>query len=111
MTVTSSPTPSGGAELGCSFRRCVTSARYSLTRFWIRGDRKLPWMVETPRGGCAGIRSIPTTMPLGFVRSTATWAGGAQLAIIERVKQRKDIRGFLPIQSRPFLLGIMFTHL
>ena len=36
-------------------------------------DRKLPWIVETPLGGCAGMMSIPRTLPLGDVLSTATY--------------------------------------
>jgi hypothetical protein len=35
-------------------------------------ERKLPCIVDTPFGGCAGMISMPTILPLGFVRSTAT---------------------------------------
>jgi hypothetical protein len=50
----------------------VGSRTYARTSSWIAADRKLPWMVETPRGGWAGIRSMPITRPSGLVRLTAT---------------------------------------
>lgn len=57
--------------------RCCLPFRPALRNFltssWTAGDKKLPWMVETPCGGCAGITSIPSTRPFGRVRSTATF--------------------------------------
>jgi hypothetical protein len=58
---------------GASGRPCRGSCTYARTSAWIAGERKLPWMVLTPRGGCAGMTSTPTTRPPGTVRSAATW--------------------------------------
>lgn len=48
------------------------SRRNSLTDSWTAGERKFPWIVETPLGGWAGIISMPRIRPPGLVRSTAT---------------------------------------
>lgn len=49
----------------------------------------MPWMVDTPRGGCAGIRSIPTTRPPGRVLSTATCSLNEREPRTERTIGRK----------------------
>lgn len=37
----------------------------SKTYCCISGERKLPWIVDTPFGGWAGIMSTPRTLPFG----------------------------------------------
>lgn len=49
------------------------SCMYVRRLSWTEGSRKLPCIVDTPRGGCAGIMSIPMTRPRGCVRDTATF--------------------------------------
>jgi hypothetical protein len=72
-STSSSVRPSCCSDMVCLRKRPRLGSRtYARTSSWIAADKKLPWMVETPRGGCAGIRSMPITRPSGFVRFTAT---------------------------------------
>jgi len=59
--------------------REAASARNCRVSSWTSGERKLPWIVDTPRGGCAGIRSMPSTRPVGLVRSWATYMKGMSI--------------------------------
>lgn len=65
------PASSAGG-LGNRSRPRLGSRTNSKTYSWMSGDRKLPWIVDTPFGGWAGMISTPRTRPLGFVRVTAT---------------------------------------
>jgi len=49
-----------------------SSETYSLTPRLTSSLRKSPWILLAPRGGCAGMTSIPTTRPPGDTRFTAT---------------------------------------
>lgn len=62
-----------GAMPCCCARPLSGSSRNRRTSAWTCGYRKLPWMVDTPLGGCAGMMSMPTMRPFGLVRSTATY--------------------------------------
>lgn len=60
-------------KISCTFGRPRSgSCTKRRTSACTSADRKLPWMVETPFGGWAGMMSMPIMRPLGFVRSTAT---------------------------------------
>lgn len=62
----------GAANCGLTRPR-FGSRRNRLTSDCTLGERKLPWIVETPLGGWAGIISMPIMRPFGLVRSTATY--------------------------------------
>lgn len=66
------PASSAGG-VGKRGRPRLGSRTNSKTYSWMSGERKLPWIVDTPFGGWAGIISTPRTRPLGFVRVTATY--------------------------------------
>lgn len=66
---------SSTGRVGNRGRPRLGSRTNSKTYSWMSGERKFPWIVDTPFGGWAGIISTPRTRPLGFVRVTATLNG------------------------------------
>lgn len=50
----------------------VGSRTYRRTSACTSALRKLPWILDAPRGGCAGMISMPNTLPPGLVLLTAT---------------------------------------